>query len=845
MFYYGGPVIPNPKVYVVWWGSPSNLNPAVTAASGGIADFFAGVTNSNYMDWLNEYNTTINANAGSRSGLAGTNQRIGRGDYVSTLQLNNVATSGTVTDAQIQQTLDQAFSANTLPQPDENTIYAIYFPRAVTITLGTSTSCTSFGAYHENTVETVRHNAYYLVMPDCGDTFSGTTSVSSHELIEATTDAQPTPGSSPDYPQAWNNTAGSEVGDLCQSSSGTVVTAFGNFNVQGIWDERSQGCKTFTTDAQDFNVALSPNTATLSTGVAHTFAIQTATTAGAAESLTLTVTAPSGITASISPATITSGQSATLTVTASSAQAAAQVVVRADGLHTHTAAALVTATGAAGNDFSINASPSTLTLATGGSGTSAIGTAVTSGSAGTINLTATVSPAGPAVSLSPASVTAGGSSTLTVGAGATAGSYTVTVTGTEGSATHAAAITLTVTGAGGSGLANGGFESGLTGWTATGQTSAVATSHSGSSAAQIGSTSPTTDSSLSQTFTAPAGATQLSFWYQVHCPDSITYDWASATLKDNTTASTATMLANTCSNTGSWVQATAAVTAAHSYTLTLANHDDNYAGDPTYTWFDDVAFNSAPPPSDFSIAVAPSSLTVAQGASGTASVTTSITAGAAENVSFSATGLPAGVTATFSPGSASSGSGSTLSLAATGSATIGSSTVTITGSAASGAHSTSLSLTITAVSTGGGIANGGFETGSLSGWTPSGTTAAVNSGAHSGTWAARLGSTSPTNGDSSLAQTFTVPAGKATLSFWYKTVCPDSVTYDWSTATLRDNAASTTATVLAKTCTNSSVWTQTSAAVTAGRSYTLTLTSHDDNYAGDATYTLYDDVVLQ
>ena len=32
--------------------------------------------------------------------------------------------------------------------------------------------------------------------------------------------------------------------------------------------------------------------------------------------------------------------------------------------------------------------------------------------------------------------------------------------------------------------------------------------------------------------------------------------------------------------------------------------------------------------------------------------------------------------------------------------------------------------------------------------------------------------------------------------------------------------------------------------VAAGHSYTLTLTSHDDNYAGDATYTKYDDVVL-
>jgi serine protease len=33
--------------------------------------------------------------------------------------------------------------------------------------------------------------------------------------------------------------------------------------------------------------------------------------------------------------------------------------------------------------------------------------------------------------------------------------------------------------------------------------------------------------------------------------------------------------------------------------------------------------------------------------------------------------------------------------------------------------------------------------------------------------------------------------------------------------------------------------------VTAGHQYTLMLSSHDDNYPGDPTYTLYDDVVVQ
>lgn len=147
-------------------------------------------------------------------------------------------------------------------------------------------------------------------------------------------------------------------------------------------------------------------------------------------------------------------------------------------------------------------------------------------------------------------------------------------------------------------------------------------------------------------------------------------------------------------------------------------------------------------------------------------------------------------------------------------------------------------------STGGGngIANGGFETGDFTGWSRSGTTSVVTSPVHSGTHAARLGSTSPTNGDSKVYQTFTAPAGTGSVSFFYDMTCPDDVSWDWATATLKDNTAGTTTTVLGRTCTLGAGWKKVSSAVTAGHSYTLTLVSHDEDNPGDATYTVYDDV---
>jgi serine protease len=243
---------------------------------------------------------------------------------------------------------------------------------------------------------------------------------------------------------------------------------------------------------------------------------------------------------------------------------------------------------------------------------------------------------------------------------------------------------------------------------------------------------------------------------------------------------------------------------------------------------------------DFTIAVSPASGSATAGTpkTFTTTVSTAAAAGFAETVSFSVAGLPTGVTASFSPTSVVAGGTATLTLT-TGTATpVGVYQLGVTGTAPSATRVASYSLAV--VQRTGAIVNGTFET-DLSGWTASGVTAVVTDPTHTGFGAAELGSSTPSR-TSTLKQTFTVPSGQSHLELWYRNLCPDIVSLDWFTVTLRDNGSKKTVTLVPHTCDLQQSFQHVTATVKAGHSYTLTLTNVDDNYTGDATYTYVDDV---
>ena len=99
--------------------------------------------------------------------------------------------------------------------------------------------------------------------------------------------------------------------------------------------------------------------------------------------------------------------------------------------------------------FTISASPGSVSVVQGNSGTSTITTTVSGGFDSAVALTASGQPTGVTVSFSPSSIAAPGSGsstmTLTVASTTATGTYTITISGTGGSTTQTTTVTLTVT----------------------------------------------------------------------------------------------------------------------------------------------------------------------------------------------------------------------------------------------------------------------------------------------------------------------------------------------------------------------------------------------------------------
>jgi hypothetical protein len=296
--------------------------------------------------------------------------------------------------------------------------------------------------------------------------------------------------------------------------------------------------------------------------------------------------------------------------------------------------------------FTLASSPSSLSVTQGSSATDTVTVTPEDGFSGSVTLSASGLPSGVTASFGNNPTTGSSVVTFTASSSAATGSSTVTITGTSGSTTVSTTIALTVS---------------------------------------TGSCTPT---AIVPYVSVNGGST-----------------WTQESAATVSSTSTAVDLGPQPVSGGSW-----SWTGPNGYTSTsrqinsipLSSGVNNYVATYTNTssckstqTFAITVTGTSP---GFTLSPSASAVTVKQGSSGSNTITVADTGGFTGSVTFSASGLPSGVTASFSP--ASSSSSSVLTLTASSTATTGAFTVTVTGTSGSTTASTTFTLDVTSGSGG-------------------------------------------------------------------------------------------------------------------------------------------------
>lgn len=210
----------------------------------------------------------------------------------------------------------------------------------------------------------------------------------------------------------------------------------------------------------DFTVSATPALRSIAAGSNATFAVTTTVSNGFNSAVNLSVTGlPSGATANFSPATVTGAGASTLTVTTSGNTPAGTYylnVVGTSGSLVRTFPLTLAVTTAP--DFTVSGSPNSQTVAAGSNTSYTVTTAALNGFSGSVGFSVTGLPTGATATFTPPAVTGSGSSALAVSTSSStpAGTYALQVQGTSGSLTRTANLALVVTSSGGgTGFGNG------------------------------------------------------------------------------------------------------------------------------------------------------------------------------------------------------------------------------------------------------------------------------------------------------------------------------------------------------------------------------------------------------
>jgi hypothetical protein len=204
-----GLVLPNPQLYLIYWGGAWQAAPTPTAAE--VTDAVSTLMASPYLTGLTQY----------------------RGSGHGTLRASTMITSSDppdgFTDKQVAGFVRTQLDAGTVPgpDPDNQTLYGVVLPTGITPGFAT------WGKH--NYFERSGKRIHYAWFTNVGD-LASITGIVSHELVESVTDPEGNgfrgPTGTCDEP-GW-----CEIADVCESTWSMVDGVM----VKGYWSNRDHDC---------------------------------------------------------------------------------------------------------------------------------------------------------------------------------------------------------------------------------------------------------------------------------------------------------------------------------------------------------------------------------------------------------------------------------------------------------------------------------------------------------------------------------------------------------------------------------------------------------------------------
>jgi hypothetical protein len=217
--YLGGPLLTNVQVETNYYGAQWNTDSSLIARRDQLNNFFQSITNSPYLDQLQEY---------SEPGYL-----IGRGRFTGENVLGPTLGAGsTVSDTTIRQAITANLGkvdniGHTVPRPNANTIYFVYAPPNVNDPV--NYRATGDMGFHQSVRDAAGDLIRYAVVTTLDVVqlngrlapLDQLTETSAHELAEGITDPDLSNGW-----RAWSQNGQPEIAGLCEGQPSGILNGY-------------------------------------------------------------------------------------------------------------------------------------------------------------------------------------------------------------------------------------------------------------------------------------------------------------------------------------------------------------------------------------------------------------------------------------------------------------------------------------------------------------------------------------------------------------------------------------------------------------------------------------------